>query len=180
MKNIFLTLILTVFMGAGFMSCAALESVFGEGTVFTTADQVVEGGEAAVIPWEQLPDAIKDQIPEGTSLVMTSKDQLMEGASFVPAGGDMDEGGWDGIFQTLMAVGTGFIPGLAAWEGVLTLFSQRKRKHYINAAKALVPTDKNMDLGGALSSLASAIGASHSSEGTAALHAEEEEEEYEA
>ena len=69
MRKIFLTLMLTVFMGAGMMSCAALESVFGEGTVFTTADQVVEGGEAAVIPWEQLPDAIKDQIPEGLVLL---------------------------------------------------------------------------------------------------------------
>ena len=180
MKNIFLTLMLTVFMGAGLMSCAALESVFGEGTVFTTADQVVEGGEAAVIPWEQLPAAIKDQIPEGTSLVMTSKDQLLEGATYVPAGGDLDEGGWDGIFNTLMAVGGTFVPGLAAWEGVLTLFSQRKRKHYVKAAKALVPTDKNVDIGGTFKALASAIGASHSSEGTAALSAEEDEEgEYE-
>ena len=151
MKNIFLTLMLTVFMGAGLMSCAALEGVFGEGTVFTTADQV-----------------------------MTSKDALVEGASYIPAGGDLEEGGWDGIFQTVLGIGTAFLPGLAAWEGVLTLFSQRKRKHYVKAAKALVPTDKNMDLGGMLGSLAAAIGASHSSEGTAILHAEEEEEtEYE-
>ena len=180
MRNIFLTLMLTAFLGAGLMSCGVIESVFGEGTVFTTADQVVEGGEAAVIPWDQLPDAIKDQIPEGTSLVMTSKDQLLEGATYVPAGGDLDEGGWDGIFGTLLAVGTSFLPGLAAWEGVLTLFSQRKRKHYVNAVKALVPTDNNMDIGGTFRSIASALGAAHSSEGTAALHAEEEfDEEYE-
>ena len=180
MRNIFLTLILTVFMGAGLMSCAALESVFGEGTVFTTADQVVEGGEAAVIPFDQLPDSIKAQFPEGTSLVMTSKDALVEGASFIPAGGELDEGGWDGMFQTALGIGTAFLPGLAAWEGVLTLFSQRKRKHYVKAAKAIIPTDKNMDLGGMLGSLAAAIGASHTSEGTAALAVEEEEEEYEA
>ena len=179
MRNIFLTLMVTVFMGTGLMSCAALEAVFGEGTVFTTADQVVEGGEAAVIPFDQLPDSIKAQFPEGTSLVMTSKDALVDGASFIPAGGDLDEGGWDGIFQTVLGIGTAFLPGLAAWEGVLTLFSQRKRNHYIKAVKALVPMDKNMDIGGAVNSLASAVGVSHSSDGTAALHAEEEEGEYE-
>ena len=161
------------------MSCAALEGFFGEGTVFTTADQVVEGGEAAVIPFDQLPDSIKAKIPAGTSLVMTSKDALIEGASYIPTGGELTEGGWDGIFNTILGVGTAFLPGLAAWEGALTLFSQRKRKHYVKAAKALVPTDKNMDFGGTLRSLAAAIGASHSSEGTATLHAEEEEEEYE-
>ena len=179
MRNIFLTLMLTAFMGAGLMSCGVLESVFGEGTVFTTADQVVEGGKAAVIPWEQLPESIKAKIPAGTSLVMTSKDALVEGASYIPTGGELDAGGWDGIFNTLLGVGTAFLPGLAAWEGVLTLFSQRKRKHYVKAAKALVPTDKNMDMGGFFKGIASAIGASHTSEGTAALAVEEEEEEYE-
>ena len=76
-----------------------MRAVFGEGTVFTTADQVVEGGEAAVIPFDQLPDSIKAKIPAGTSLVMTSKDALVEGASYIPTGGDLEEGGWDGIFQ---------------------------------------------------------------------------------
>lgn len=180
MRNIFLTLMLTVFMGTGLMSCAALEAVFGEGTVFTTADQVVEGGEAAVIPFDQLPDSIKEQFPEGTTLVMTSKDAIVEGGSYIPVGGDLDEGGWNGIFQTALSIGTAFLPGLAAWEGALALFSDRKRKHYIKAVKALVPLDKNLDIGGAVSSLAAAVGVSHSSDGTAALHAEEEEEgEYE-
>jgi hypothetical protein len=167
---------LTVFMGTGLMSCAALEAVFGEGTVFTTADQVVEGGEAAVIPFDQLPDSIKEQFPEGTTLVMTSKDALVDGASFIPAGGDLDEGGWNGIFQTALGIGTAFLPGLAAWEGVLTLFSQRKRQHYVKAAKSIIPTDKNIDIGGMLGSITAALGASHSSDGTAALHAEEEAE----
>jgi len=175
MKNIFLTLLFTTALGVGLGSCAALESFFGEGTVFTTADQVEEGGEAAVIPFDQLPDAIKAQIPEGTSLVMTSKDALKEGATYIPAGGELDEGGFDGLVSTALSLGKAFIPGLAAWEGVLTLFSQRKRKHYVNAAKALIPTDKNIDFGGAIGSLASAVGASHSSDGSKATFSEEEE-----
>lgn len=180
MKNIFLTLLFSTILVAGLGSCAALEGFFGEGTVFTTADQVEEGGEVAVIPFDQLPDAIKAQIPEGTSLVMTSKDALKEGATYIPAGGELDEGGFDGLVSTALSLGKAFIPGLAAWEGVLTLFSQRKRKHYVNAAKALVPTDKNMDFGGAIGSLASAIGASHSSDGSKAAFSEEDEWEEEA
>jgi len=175
MRNILLTLLFTAVLGVGLGSCAALETFFGEGTVFTTADQVEEGGEAAVIPFDQLPDAI-----EGTSLVMTSKDALKEGASYIPAGGELDEGGFDGLVSTAIAVGTAFLPGLAAWEGVLTLFSKRKRKHYLKAVKSIVPTDKNMDLGGMLGSLAAAIGASHSSENSAVAFEEDEEEEEEA
>ena len=68
-----------------------------------------------------------------------------------------------------------FIPGLAAWEGMVTLFSKRKRKHYGKALKAIVPTDKNMDFGGAVGSLASALGMSHSSETSQAAFDEEEE-----
>lgn len=177
MRNVLLTLLFTTVLGLGLGSCAALEGFFGEGTVFTTDDQVVEGGEAAVIPYDQLPDTIKDQIPEGTSLVMTSKDQLVEGATYVPAGGDLDEGGWNGIFNTALSVATGFIPGLAAWEGVLTLFSQRKRKHYVKAAKSVIPTDKNMDLGGMISSIASALGAAHSTENSKAAFEEDLDEE---
>jgi len=168
MRNILLTLLFTAVLGVGLGSCAVLETFFGEGTVFTTADQVEEGGEAAVIPFDQLPDSIKAQIPEGTSLVMTSKDALKEGASYIPAGGELDEGGFDGIVSTAIAVGTAFLPGLAAWEGALTLFSKRKRK-------SIVPTDKNMDLGGMLGSLAAAIGASHSSTTSEAAFDEEEE-----
>jgi len=176
MRNIYLTLLLTAVLGL--TSCAFLEEVFG-GMVFTTADQVAEGGEAAIIPFDQLPDSIKEKIPEGTNLVMTSKDALIEGATYIPTGGSLDEGGWEGIFNTVLGAATAFIPGLVAWEGVLTLFSQRKRKHYFKAVKSIVPTDKKMDLGGALKGIASALGASHSSEGTGILYAEELEEEAE-
>ena len=47
-------------------SCAALEGLLGDGTVFTTADQLTEGQQGAVIPWEQLPEEIKSKIPEGS------------------------------------------------------------------------------------------------------------------
>jgi hypothetical protein len=58
---------------------------------------------------------------------------------------------------------------------MVTLFSKRKRKHYGKALKAIVPTDKNMDFGSAVGSLASALGMSHSSVVSEAAFDEEEE-----
>ena len=174
MRNIIITLLLTTVLGLGLGSCAALEGFFGEGTVFTTADQLVEGQEGAIIPFDQLPAAVKAKIPEGTSLVMATKDQLKADAAYVSAGPMTGEDA-GGAIDAAFGIATAFIPGLAAWEGIVTLFSKRKRKHYGKAIKALVPTDKNMDFGGAVGSLASALGMSHSSTVSEAAFAEEEE-----
>jgi len=173
-KEIVTTFALTAFLGLGFVSCAAMEGFFGEGTVFTTADQLEEGETGAVIPFDQLPDSIKAKIPEGTSVVMATKDQLKDGAAFIPAGGDLDGDSIGGMIDAGFGIASTFIPGLAAWEGVVTLFSRRKRKHYGNMVKALVPTDKNMDLGGAMKALGSGLGIAHSSEATKAVHDEEQ------
>jgi len=177
MRNIFLTLVFTAILGTGLMSCAALEGVFGEGTVFTTADQLEEGQEGTIIPFDQLPDSVKAKIPEGTSLVMANKDQLIADAAFVPAGGALDGEAMGGMIDAGFGIAKTFIPALAAWEGVVTMFSQRKRKHYVKAAKALIPTDKNMDFGGAIGSIASALGASHSTDNSKMAFEEDEEEE---
>ena len=175
MRDIIITLLLTAVLGVGLGSCAALEGFFGEGTVFTTSDQLVEGQEGAIIPFDQLPDSVKAKIPAGTSLVMAHKDQLKVDAAYIPAGGALDGDALGGIIDAGFGIASTFIPGLAAWEGMVTLFSKRKRKHYGKAIKALVPTDKNMDFGGAVSSLASALGMSHSSTTSEAAFAEEEE-----
>jgi hypothetical protein len=176
MRNIILTLLFTVFIGVGLGSCAALESFFGEGTVFTTQDQLQEGEEGAIIPWDQLPDALKDKIPEGTALVMANKDQLVADAAYIPAGGELDGNALGGIIDAGFGIASTFLPGLAAWEGIVTMFSRRKRKHYVKAVKAALPMDKNVDLGGAVGSVAAALGWSHSSENSAAAFEEDEEE----
>ena len=176
MRDIVITFLITAVIAVGFSSCAALEGFFGEGTVFTTADQLEEGQEGAVIPFDQLPDSVKAKIPEGTSLVMATKDQLNADAAYVPAG-PMDGDDMGGMIDAGFGIAKTFIPALAGWEGMVTLFSKRKRKHYGKALKAIVPTDKNMDFGGAVGSLASALGMSHSS--TTSQSAFEEEEEWE-
>jgi len=174
MRDILITFLITAVIAVGFSSCAVLESFFGEGTVFTTADQLVEGQEGAIIPFDQLPDSVKAKIPEGTSLVMATKDQLKADAAYV-ATGPMDGDDMGGAIDAGFGIAKAFIPGLAAWEGMVTLFSKRKRKHYGKALKALIPTDKNMDIGGAVGSLASALGMSHSSNTSEAAFAEEED-----
>ena len=174
MRNIILTLVCTVVLGAGLVSCAALERFFGEGTVLTTQDQLQEGEEAAIIPWDQLPDAIKDKIPEGTALVMANKDQLVADAAYIPVGGELDGDALGGLLDAGFGIASTFLPGLAAWEGVVTMFSQRKRKHYVKAVKSVLPMDKNVDLGGAMGSVAAALGLAHSSEGTKEIFEDEE------
>jgi len=158
----------------GLFSCQAVTEFFGEGTVFTTQDQLQEGEEAAIIPWDQLPDAIKDKIPEGTALVMANKDQLIADAAYIPVGGDLDGDAIGGMIDAGFGIASTFLPGLAAWEGIVTMFSQRKRKHYVKAAKSLLPMDKNVDIGGMVASLGAAIGASHSSENSAAAFEDDE------
>jgi hypothetical protein len=175
MRDIVITFLITAVIAVGFSSCAALEGFFGEGTVFTTADQLEEGQEGAVIPFDQLPDSVKAKIPEGTSLVMATKDQLKADAAYVPAGGTLDGDAMGGMIDAGFGIAKTFIPALAGWEGMVTLFSKRKRKHYGKALKAIVPTDKNMDLGGAVGSLASALGMSHSSDTSKTAFEEEEE-----
>jgi len=174
MRNIFLTLIVTAVLGVGLMGCSTLGDIFGEDTVFTTADQLEEGQTGAIIPFDQLPDSVKAKIPAGTSLVMASKDQLKVDAAYVPAGGDLDGDDIGGMIDAGFGIASTFIPGLAAWEGIVTLFSKRKRKHYGNMVKAIIPTDKNMDLGGALKALGSGLGIAHSSDATKAMHDEEQ------
>jgi hypothetical protein len=164
-----LNFILVAVLGMGVVSCAALESFFGEGAVVTTADQLAEGEEAPVIPWETLPEELKAHIPQGTEVVMATKEQLVEDAAYVPLGGELDGESVGGMIDAGFGLLSTFIPSLAAWEGIVTLFSRRKRKNYAKAIKAVVPTDKNIDLAGAVSGVAAALGLSHTSEGTKAV-----------
>jgi len=173
MKNIILTIALTFCLGVGMVSCSTLGDFFGEDTVLTTADQLEEGQMGAIIPFDQLPEDVQAKIPEGTSLVMATKDQLVEGAAYVAVGGVADGEDMGGLIDAIFGVAATFLPGLAAWEGIVTMFSQRKRKHYVRAFKSLVPTDKNMDLGGAVGSLAAALGISHSSDNSATAFEED-------
>lgn len=164
----------------GVQSCALL-SEGGPPLVVTTEDNVQEErlDEATPVPVD-LPEDVLDDLPEDAVVVVVPEDAVKDPeAPAVKLGGDPVED--DTTFNTLLEAGLdiagGFIPGLAAWEGVITLFSRRKRRHYLDSLKkaAPLPGDTKIDLVGAVASLGKAIGAGHSSEGTAEVYEAEKE-----
>ena len=174
MKNIILSLAASLVIMTGFTSCKLLSDLFGEDTVVTTPSQLVEGADMEPVPLETLPASMLEDLPEGTQLVLADREDLIEEGAYVPfSPGDGDV---PGILDALIGVGSAFVPGIAAWEGVLTLISRRKRKNYAKAIKAMVPTDSNVDIAGTLHGVAAALGVSHTSEASEMAVLEEEEE----
>ena len=92
---------------------------------------------------------------------------VIEGAM---SGSEGEATSFGGIIDTLWGMLTAFVPSLAAWEGIGSVFSPRKRKHYSNMVMAVVPLNKNVEFGEAMQSLGSGLGLSHSSEATKAVH----------
>ena len=105
---------------------------------------------------------------------MANKDQLVDEAAFIPLGGELNGEAIGGMVDAGFGLLSTFIPSLAAWEGVVTLFSRRKRQNYAKAIKAAVPTDKNIDLAGAVAGIGAALGVSHTSAGSKAAAEDEE------
>ena len=110
---------------------------------------------------------------------MADKEQLIADAAYIPATPGAEDVG--AIIDAGFGIASTFLPGLAAWEGIVTLFSQRKRKHYIKAAKALVPHkgDATVDVAGTVKAIGSALGLSHSSDASKAAADDDYEYEYE-
>lgn len=171
-------LLLATMAVATITGCAVLGG--GDPLVVTTRDNVVEEHreDAASIPTESLPSDIAEIIPEGTDLVLVEPDQVLDPqapAVTFPSEGGMDDTTFDTLLTAGMELGKGFIPGLAAWEGILLLLSRRKRKHYLDATKKAAPVDGAVDLAGAVKSVAAALGATHSSPSTEEVWEEERE-----
>ena len=177
MNRFIVSLLLVVGLLGGVGSCSAMSSFFDTGLVVTTEDQVAEGGEYEIVPVEELPIELKGAFPgvkEGENVVLVGSENLVEGATFLPASTVLPEEGNEGLIKAGLGIASAFIPGIAAWEGVLTLFSRRKRKHYVKAMKSVAPTDGNVDLVGAISSILTALGAEHSSKASEAAFEGEE------
>ena len=176
MKNFITPLILGIIMVAGFSSCRTYESFFEDSDlVVTTPENVAAGVEYAPVPMDQLPKAVREAIPEGTQVVVVNKEDLAsEESAHIPLSGALGDTAIGTAFDAGLAIAKGFIPGLAGWEALLVLLFRRKRKHYVNAFRSIVPLDKKVDVGAAVSSVGAALGMTHSSpESEAAFEAEE-------
>lgn len=165
MKNFITPLILGIIMVAGFSSCRTYDSFFKDSDlVVTTPENVAAGVDYAPVPMDQLPEAIQAAIPEGTQVVVVDKaDLASEESAHIPLSGALGDTAIGTVFDAGMEIAKGFIPGLAGWEALLVLLFRRKRKHYVNAFRSIVPLDKKVDVGGAVASVSAALGMTHSS-----------------
>jgi|TARA_R110002124_G_scaffold85407_1_gene221725 hypothetical protein len=176
MKNFITPLILGMLMVAGFSSCRTYESFFEDSDlVFTTPENVAEGVSYAPVPLDQLPENVRDAIPEGTQVVVVEKEDLVsEDSAHIPLSGALGDTAIGTAFDAGMSIAKTFIPGLAGWEALLVLLFRRKRKHYVNAFRSIVPLDKKVDVGSAVASVGAALGMTHSSPQTEAVFDAEE------
>ena len=147
------------------VSCQATKDFFGgNDLVVTTADNLAPGVGAATVPVEDLPAAVRDMIPAGTQVVVVNKDDLKDqNAPHIPLLGAWNDTAIGTAFDAVFHILSTFFPSLLGWEALLTLLFKRKREHYASAFKALVPLDKKVDLGGAITSVVAALGMKHSS-----------------
>jgi len=171
--NKLLPLLLSIFLGISLIACTSLGDIYGPDTVITTSDQLRPGEEAVVIDRDQLPAEVVAQLPEGVEFVAAKKEQLIPEAEAIAADDVPAEKTNKSLEDTALGLLNTFIPAFAGWEAVVTLFSQRKRKAYGRVVKAVVPTDKNINLGEAVVALGAALGISHTSEASK-LAAEQE------
>lgn len=166
MKKLILSIVLLfVVLSAG--SCAFLQDVFGN-EVVTTADNVAPGHESEVvpIPKDQLPAGVKEKLGD-TNLVVIPKEAIKDPTKpAVALDGSGDAVG--GLVSIGIGVASKIWPGLAALEGLGIILSRRKRQHYVDAVKAIAPTDGSVDVVDAAVSVARALGLAHSSEASKA------------
>lgn len=73
---------------------------------------------------------------------------------------------YDALLQSIFDIGKLFFPSLALWEGGLALVSRRKRRHYYDVLKNIVPANGKVELIPAATSFVRALGLAHSSIGT--------------
>jgi hypothetical protein len=79
---------------------------------------------------------------------------------------DDDTFDYDSLLQSIFKIGTMFFPSLAIWEGGLALVSRRKRRHYYDLLKSIIPTNGKIEIIPAAFSFVRGLGVAHSSEDT--------------
>ena len=140
----------------------------------TTSDYLIDppglaSPDVTVIPKQAFPPEIAESEKfKGKEIVIAPDSMVKAGAPKIDFILKEDEGGlalWFlevGAF--LAGVGATFLPQLAILEALLTMLSRRKRQHYADAARAILPSNGSVDLKDALISVLKALGLKHTTQ----------------
>ena len=131
------------------------------------AEDVVPGreGEVTEVPIDKVPLDLKNVIGN-RKVVIGPVDAFKTGVGTIPVTSIGGEGWFGDLLTGLLRIGGAIWPPLLAFEGIAGVLFKRKRKHYANALRALVPLDGKVEIGPALGSIVKALGVSHSSKKT--------------
>jgi hypothetical protein len=164
MKNLLLASLL-LFVPA----CVSNDSL--DGLNMTTSDYLIDppglaSPDVTVIPKQAFPPEVAESEKfKGKEIVIAPDSLVKAGAPKIDFVIKEEEGGLALWFlevgSFLAGVGATFIPQLALLEALLTMLSRRKRQHYADAARAILPSNGSVDLKDALISVLKALGVRH-------------------
>jgi len=142
-----------------------------DGLNLTTSEYLVDppglaSPDIIIIPKEVFPAEVKDSDKFKDKEIVIAPDSLVKaGAPKIDFVIKENEGGiamWFLEMGTLLAgVGASFLPQLAVLEAIFIAMSRRKREHYGDAIRSILPTNGSVDLKDALISLLKALGLKH-------------------
>ena len=164
MKNLFLASLFFVVP-----ACVSNDSL--DGLNMTTSDFLIDppglaSPDVTVIPKQAFPPEVAESEKfKGKEIVIAPDSLVKAGAPKIDFVIKEEEGGialWFlEVGSFLAGVGATFLPQLAILEALLTMLSRRKRQHYAEAARAILPSNGSVDLKDALISVLKALGLKH-------------------
>jgi len=167
MKNLFLASLFFVVP-----ACVSNDSL--DGLNMTTSDFLIDppglaSPDVTVIPKQAFPPEVAESEKfKGKEIVIAPDSLVKAGAPKIDFIIKEEEGGialWFlEVGSFLAGVGATFLPQLAILEALLTMLSRRKRQHYSDAARAILPSNGSVDLKDALISVLKALGLKHTTQ----------------
>lgn len=150
-------------------ACVSNDSL--DGLNLTTSDYLIDppglaSADVTVIPKQAFPPEVAESEKfKGKEIVIAPDSLVKAGAPKIDFVIKEEEGGLALWFlevgSFLAGVGATFIPQLALLEALLAMLSRRKRQHYADAARAILPSNGSVDLKDALISVLKALGVRH-------------------
>lgn len=167
MKNLFLASLFFVVP-----ACVSNDSL--DGLNMTTSDYLIDppglaSPDVTIIPKQAFPPEVAESEKfKGKEIVIAPDSLVKAGAPKIDFVIKEEEGGialWFlEVGSFLAGVGATFLPQLAILEALLTMLSRRKRQHYADAARAILPSNGSVDLKDALISVLKALGLKHTAQ----------------